>query len=209
MFTSSLSPAKGEGRDTALYEGSVNQAVLQNSSFFRLDLPDSFAWGTLSTCLLSSPDLGRSSMFVRIQVHGFCNRQLSNRLLSLFFHPSVHRTSSAGSVLLGVSGTSRYHYEGWIYGGAEYKHIAPLAINRAKKRGQRKYCWSRGLRINHLHGSVSPFAVVKQLSEGCAFDAITIPCPNFEWVSVNDAHGMLTKRWGSLVNTLRAAGQLE
>ena len=161
MFTSSLSPAKGEGRDTALYEGSVNQAVLQNSSFFRLDLLDSSAWGTLSTCLLSS-DFGRSSMFVRIQVHGFCNRQLFSRLLSLFFHPSVHRTSNAGSVLLGFTGTSRYHYEGWIDGGAEYKHIAPLATNRAKKRGQRKYCWSRGLRMHHVHGSVSPFAVVKR-----------------------------------------------
>ena len=87
----------------------------------------------------------------------------------------------------------RYHYEGWIDGGAEYKHIAPLATNRAKKRSQRKYCWSRGLRINHLHGSVSLLAVVKQLSEGCPFDAITIPCLTFEWVSANDAHGMLTK----------------
>ena len=173
-FTSSPSPAKGGGRDTTLYEGSVNQAVLRNSSFFRLDLSGSSAWGTLSTCLLSS-DLRRSSVFVRIQIHSFCKRQLSSRLFSLFLHPSVYRTSSAGSVLLSVTGTSRYHYEGWIDGGAEYKHIAPLATNRAKKRCQRKYCWSRGLRINHFRGSVSQLAVVKQLSEGCPLMPLPYP----------------------------------
>jgi len=156
---------------------------------------------THSSRLLST-DLHLSFASVRTPTHSPRDRQLSGQRPSLPLSPFAgHRTSSLDFVLLDVTRSAGYYLEWWTDGSTKPMSHTPPVMDGAKK--PNRILWATNLIISMLQ---SPLAVresesrtriydwstVNKLSEPRLFDAITIPCMTFRWVSVNDVHDTLT-----------------